>query len=324
MADDIYICGVYLWSDDSPASRVIDANLFDIVLQDILHFEQRGIVLIAGDFNARIGKKPDYIVCDSNVSDLDFNLYNPDHPLTRASLDHVCNARGNRLLELCKASSYRVVNGRLGSDCGTGGFTYYSTQACTTIDYLLSKECDFYMVNDFSIKEFNMYSDHAPLQFAIKCRSAVHDCANNRPKITVVKWNAEHRDLFRRGIIGKLPHLNEVIGIGNCNNANSIDLMIQKFSDEINDVASPLFKRNINPNKHYLQNKWFDNECYNAKKVYLEALNTFNRVKTDDNRQQLCSRKLDYKRLVRKKKRTYKLKQAAELETLKKVNLGIL
>ncbi len=118
-------------------------------------------VLIAGDFNARIGKKPDYIVCDSNIGDIDSNLYNPDHPLVRASLDSACNARGNKLLELCKAMSLRVVNGRLGSDFGTGGYTYFSKQSCTTIDYLLAKECELHMLLDFSVQDFNAYSDHA-------------------------------------------------------------------------------------------------------------------------------------------------------------------
>ena len=85
-----------------------------------MHMLNKRAVFVARDFDARVGRKPDYIMCDTNVSDLDFYLYNPDQALERASLDQVCNARGNRLIDLCKATSMRIVNGRLGSDYGTG------------------------------------------------------------------------------------------------------------------------------------------------------------------------------------------------------------
>ena len=36
-----------------------------------MYFEQLGSVLLAGDWNARVGKKIDYIDYDANVSDID-------------------------------------------------------------------------------------------------------------------------------------------------------------------------------------------------------------------------------------------------------------
>jgi hypothetical protein len=57
---DVYLCCLYL----SPAANVIDANLFDVIEQDVFNFEQSGRVYVAGDLTCRIGNEPDYIVCE--------------------------------------------------------------------------------------------------------------------------------------------------------------------------------------------------------------------------------------------------------------------
>jgi hypothetical protein len=59
-----------------------------------LHFEQRGSVMIAGDRNCRVRNKPDFVVCDRNVNEIDYDDYIPDVTLCRASQDSLCNARG--------------------------------------------------------------------------------------------------------------------------------------------------------------------------------------------------------------------------------------
>jgi len=68
---DIYLCCLYLWPHDSPVSRIVDVDLFDVISEDVLYFEQLGSVLLSGDWNARVGKKIDFIDCDANVSNID-------------------------------------------------------------------------------------------------------------------------------------------------------------------------------------------------------------------------------------------------------------
>ena len=55
MISYVYLCGLYLWTDDSPASKVHNVNLFYILQKDIFDYEQLDRVLLPGDFNARIG-----------------------------------------------------------------------------------------------------------------------------------------------------------------------------------------------------------------------------------------------------------------------------
>jgi hypothetical protein len=74
------------------------------------------------------------------VLDIDCECYIPDEYKGRASEDKICNARGIRLLDFCKATNMRIVNVRLGNDNNYNkwSYTYFSRNLCSTIDYLLT------------------------------------------------------------------------------------------------------------------------------------------------------------------------------------------
>ena len=95
----------------------------------------------------------------------------------------------------------------------------------------------------------------------------------------------------------------------------------------LNDVAYPLFSKKLcinPPNSSSLYNKrlcnkadWFDDECHTAKQLYCNALLTFNRCKSNENRIIMCNLKLIYKRLVKKKKRLSENNKIREIERLR-------
>ena len=51
------------------------------------------------------GSRADYIVCDRSVDNIDYGEYFPDVPLPRHSHDNTANSHGQKLLDLCKATS---------------------------------------------------------------------------------------------------------------------------------------------------------------------------------------------------------------------------
>ena len=63
--------------------------------------------------------------------------------------------------------------------------------------------------------------------------------------------------------------------------------------------------------------EWFDNECTHAKNSYLDALRVFNNCKTDVSREYYCEQKMIYKRLLNKKKCSYKHRRLEEIEKLR-------
>jgi len=69
--EDNYFVVVYLWSDNSPIVNVIDADLFICLHSDIEHFSSKGIVIVGGDCNARTACKPDFVLNDRYIPELD-------------------------------------------------------------------------------------------------------------------------------------------------------------------------------------------------------------------------------------------------------------
>ena len=124
---DIYLSGVYIWGENSPAYNNTDVDFFITLQNDINDFQSLGRVIVCGDWNARVGdgSRADYIVCDRSVDNIDHDEYFPDIPLPRHSHDNTVNSHGQKLLDLCKATSLRIANGRLGRDCGVGIVRFY-------------------------------------------------------------------------------------------------------------------------------------------------------------------------------------------------------
>ena len=86
------------------------------------------------NLNSKVCLRNDCIIHDENISFTDDVDYVPDTPLLRASSDYVCNRFGIQLLDLCKPTSVRIFNGRLGDDHGVCAYKYISHQDASVID----------------------------------------------------------------------------------------------------------------------------------------------------------------------------------------------
>jgi exonuclease III len=322
--NDVYICGVYIWPEDSPVYNICDVDLFEIVQNDIYDFESKGALYLMGDWNSRVGVRDDFIRYDRNIDLFDSDDYIPDVPLSRASCDKTCNSFGLRLLDLCKSSGIRIVNGRVSHDCGVGSYTFASRIGASVIDYILAKECDFVYINSFMVHDFNEWSDHCPISMSLCCNSKLDKHFND--SYCKYKWNDLLKNDFRSGLIGKLPIFNHVTENIDHSDRTCINNVVRRFTDILREVADPLFKRCIstsNSKSAYFidtavnDKEWFDNECLQAKQRYVEAQRVFKRLKSDYSRNQFCSLKSEYKTLVKKKRQAFKAKQLLKIEKLK-------
>ncbi len=133
---DIYICSVYISPSNSSFSRDRD-NIFTLLENDLAKFSLLGKCILMGDFNARTGQDADYIVSDS-PDFLDLGDYTSDIPIPRYSLDtHCIDSYGKNLLDLCKSSGLRILNGRKLGDL-QGNFTCFNHVGNpSVIDYML-------------------------------------------------------------------------------------------------------------------------------------------------------------------------------------------
>ena len=172
---DIYICNVYISPIRSSFSSQRD-DIFSLVEEDILRFSTKGNCIIIGDFNARTNCKPDYIN-DDNDNFLSLSTsYVSDTPIIRRSCDEKnVDTHGKMLLDLCKSSGLRIINGRkLGDLCGN--FTCFNHRGTpSVIDYAL---CSSNMLNDivyFRVHDLTPSSIHCMISCTVKSNWCTYD-----------------------------------------------------------------------------------------------------------------------------------------------------
>ena len=161
----------------------------------------------------------------------------------------------------------------------------YSYNGTSVIDYLFTNEYNFSSIADFTVHDFNVFSDHAPLQFTLLC--------NNSPtqyqSYTDVKykWNDDLCGQFRSGIICMLPVFNNIVQHIDYSSRTSINEVLIRFTETICSVADPLLSKTCvyktDPSFHVnscIKNaEWFDHECDGAQKLNHDALRILTPVK---------------------------------------------
>ena len=321
LQSDVYLCGIYLWGENSPSYNVHNVDLFQILQDDVNCFNDLGYVFVCGDFNSRVGSRLDFIEQDIYSDFIDNHNYKPDTYLYRCTQDQTVNTFGHKLLDLCRSTSLRIANGRLGND-KVGTFTFANYNSHSVIDYLLLNEAGFKHINDFTIHSFTEWSDHAPLSFSIDCYAVANKSTETR--FIYHKWNGNCLGEFRKRMISKLPEFNRLfIDNDNTFSNENVNDVLSRFCTIFRSVTDEMFSREIIQSneprfKETRKNAvWFDSECRDSKRIYYDAMTVYNRCKTQENREYMSKMKQNYKKIVRKHKSLYYRKQYKSIENLR-------
>ena len=137
------ICATYIAPENSPVHNLFDLGIHDQLLDDTLLFKEKGSVFITGDLNSRVGNKSDFIENDIILNDDE--TFEIDRPLYRATTDPHVNKFGNAMIDMCKATNLRIVNGRLFGDNNVGKCTCVTHNGQSLVDYLLTQQGDFHI-----------------------------------------------------------------------------------------------------------------------------------------------------------------------------------
>ena len=100
--------------------------------------------------------------------------YIPDDVLQRFSEDkgHT-NNNGLLLLDFCKQTGLRIMNGRVGADKGLGKYTFVGSRGSSVVDYVLSSQDLFKSISHFEVHDPNIISDHCLITFQLILRMIV-------------------------------------------------------------------------------------------------------------------------------------------------------
>ena len=286
---------------------------------------------IIGDLNSRCGKRSDILQnCtdfDRFIHVLDENEYciNESNFPHRFSMDETVNTSGIKLLDICRSSSLKIVNGRCGDDAGIGGFTNMSSNGNSLIDYVICSYELFPFISEFIVHDVYTCSTHAPIQisFDVFCENVL---CNNVISANVCKLRFKEEKLidYKNIMSREMP----VIG-------NIVDSIISSDIDldsGISDLSSILYDKAFSifgSNKHIykdadrkserkFQSPWFNEDCENARRELRLVNKKYRYEKSPDNVNLLIINRRCYKQTKRKAISHHKQNQKHKLHELSK------
>ena len=146
-------------------------------------------MLVCGDFNARTGGLSDQITSSYQISHDSVRVsfehpsvllfcfsdcplpqnYIPDQTKSRNQLDTKSNLHGKLLTDICKSHNLRILNGRFLGD-SLGYFTFFNSNGCSTVDYMLASNEIFHQTEYFSVSSPSELSYHSLIHVSIRMK----------------------------------------------------------------------------------------------------------------------------------------------------------
>ncbi|CAG2235195.1 unnamed protein product [Mytilus edulis] len=252
---DYLIANLYIPPQNSSFYRIHNCDLFYELESQMIHYSAEcPNIFVIGDLNARTANMNDYVQNDKLHDSIldrvgDLFTYVADEALScRNNPDAGTNDYGTKLLNLCKSSGLRIINGRH-PDGLSNDFTYSGPRGMSVIDYLLAKPNNIEKVLKFITSNFTTYSDHAPIhvQFKTKCTMQCNDINSNLmdgEESQFFKWNKEFRDLCYNALLVNADDLSSTIANMDIASQDGMDLCINNFTQCLTNVTAPFFQTN--------------------------------------------------------------------------------
>ena len=171
---DLFLCLTYIWPEGATHyEHPCSINAFDTMTEDVAEiYSIGGLVLLAGDFNARTAAREDYIlreVYEALLPDVPKAVDIPADIAPRRSCDTKHNNFGMKLLQLCQDANLLILNGRTSGDqCGQ--FTCHTSTGQSVVDYFIASPDLAEYDMRLNVQERMPESDHCPLTLAINTK----------------------------------------------------------------------------------------------------------------------------------------------------------
>ena len=295
---------------NSPYLKENDLDILDIVEKDISLYRNSENILIAGDLNAKTKTESD---CVSDHDDqhspiYQSDLYISDNCVLRRNNDnHPVDEQGRKILELCKNSRIRILNGRMPGD-RLGAYTRYPLslrETPSTLDYMASDVELLEKMKSFVVLPHNGLSDHDCLKVTIesKIESFSPEEAINIVKRQHIKYaTPEQFKMKLDSPLGKqilAEYMNKhKTGADSENMYADLVQIFTKFSHKTNSGDK---KRYRNKNKRNDKKPWYSSECRKLKNTLNRQEKRFRRSPFDrDVHQTLMKARKDFKSACKK------------------------
>ena len=211
---DIYMCFVYIPPNNSVYFNKHNVRLFEQLEQIIRCYSGNGKVIVMGDLNARCGERSDFIETNGYeefLPTLDTDNFSINDIPHRFTMDKTINSSGIKLLDVCRSSDLKIVNGRIGDDAGIGSYTFLSPSGRSLIDYVLMPVELFAIVGEFIVHDIQACSAHAPIQLNLVTGRASKHSEVNEHATRRICWDTNKVSEFRELIESEINNIEELI-----------------------------------------------------------------------------------------------------------------
>ena len=322
LLNDMYICIVYMSPHNSSfTSRRED--LFEVIENNISTLDTMNQILILGDFNARTGTEPDFTMysnIDKHLPGFDTNLLDICNCLRCNCDTHAVDNYGRKLLDMCKSTGLRIINGRSIGDT-SGNYTCFSPAGPpSVIDYALAHNSILNDIHAFKVGPLHPLSIHCPIGLALHvpymCSVPVKDLSKMHYFTKFKKWQPKSSLAFQVQAVqpGIVKDIETVINVSYTCDKDGVDELVSQTNQILHCIAekSNIIKRKPSKCKKQQRKqsrKWYDRDCnsayYNVKQL---AHLLFNHPCDSNIRQNYFKAKKEYKYLLKKKKRAFQTK----------------
>ena len=299
---DVYIGTCYL----NPSAGVDSDRKIAKLTEDIIYFQNKGDVMVVGDFNAKTGNLDDTISPDK--TDELFDLVLDEPPPKRNSEDDAVNPRGNDLLDMCRSLDLNIINGRKTGDL-FGKYTCLKWNGNSLVDYLITSSSVFKKISVFEVGEFLPWlSDHCPLYFTTEISNPVPidtqgpENRTGAPKQYV--WSDESRKKFSETINseGFQHKLDKCYELDHSDPNN----LVNHITEVLTTAAEKCKIRHVKQ-KEQKDPPWFDKSCRELKeKIKSLGKKVRGDPKNKSLKNELFTDKKKLKKMVKNKKISFK------------------
>ena len=283
MENDIEIIFTYASPINSCYTKSRTDTVLDKIQTTMINRNDNGIIM--GDLNGRTKVADDFVRDSEDIySPVNNQLYVKDEVISRLNMDKTSvDGQGKIILELCKSSSYRILNGRTQGD-RLGKFTRYPSnihENPSLIDYSLCSVGLLKQIHSFSVLPFTGLSDHCCISTCInvniKAANSMEalsddDTATIHPIETKYTYDKNRKEAFENLMLQNenLVKLKESICKGRWDTQERIDDNITQVNNIILSAAKTTFFKTRKTNtkkvgKVKTNKEWFDKTCKAAR-----------------------------------------------------------
>lgn len=313
MPHDIYIAVAYA----RPNTFRLDNNFYTILEHEISKYSTRGKIILLGDLNARIGEKDDFSVEYITANIPLPQSYSFDKPSPRKNQDNTVNACGRQLLELCKVSGLRILNGRTAGD-SLGCFTCYRAAGKSTVDYIIADQLLMPYIHYFQVDSITDISDHCLIETRLMftLREDIDYTQTTsllRPYWSKFIWSDTTAEHFRTALLEHDIQDKHAIFITSSfeNNRLGANTAVNQFVQIMQLAGAKSLQlrtfRTKPKHKSVQKKKWFNSQCHTLKKELNHLSKQIKAKPYDKHLHELYfTKRRTYKNTIKCEKRRYK------------------